>query len=134
MLETHLNFLGNALVFLADVRFLLVVVLDQRIQVLLVANFLLLFSHFQGANVLFQFALGDSVLVLNVFKCNLGVFLELGKLILVLEDQMLQALLVDFDLDFVLLVEVLELTFFVTQLGLLVLEFLLTHQPKVVDS
>jgi hypothetical protein len=74
------------------------------------------------------------MLVFSVFKSNLGLFLELSPLVLVLEDQMLKPLFVDLDLDLVLLLQILVLAFFVAQLGLFVFQLLLTYQPKVINA
>ena len=61
------------------------------------------------------------MVVLGVLEGDFGLLLQLGELVKVLEDQVLHALLVDFDLYLVLLVEVLQLALLVTQLRLLVL-------------
>jgi len=66
LLELGLDLVRDALVLLADVRLLLVVVLDERVEVLGVTNFLLLLGHLQRADVLLELALGDAVLVLDV--------------------------------------------------------------------
>ena len=46
---------------------------------------------------------------------------------------MLDALFVDFDLDFVLLHEILHLSLLITQLCMLIVLLLLSDDPKVVD-
>lgn len=61
------------------------------------------------------------MVVLSVLEGDFGLLLQLGELVEVLEDQVLHALLVDFDLYLVLLVEVLQLALLVAQLRLLVL-------------
>ena len=61
------------------------------------------------------------MVVLSVLEGDFGLLLQLGELVEVLEDQVLHALLVDFDLYLVLLVQVLQLALLVTQLRLLVL-------------
>ena len=61
------------------------------------------------------------MVVLGVLESDFGLLLQLGELVKVLEDQVLHALLVDFDLYLVLLVQVLQLALLVTQLRLLVL-------------
>ena len=73
----------------------------------------------------------------NTFNLNRskGNFSEIGHFLGIAEtDWSWAALLVDFDFDFVLLLEVLELTLLVAKLGLLVLEFFLADQPEVVDT
>jgi len=61
------------------------------------------------------------MVVFSVLEGDFGLFLQLGELVEVLEDQVLHALLVDFDLYLVLLVEVLQLALLIAQLRLLVL-------------
>ena len=61
------------------------------------------------------------MVVLSVLEGDFGLLLQLGELVEVLEDQVLHALLVDFDLYLVLLVQVLQLALLVAQLRLLVL-------------
>jgi hypothetical protein len=54
------------------------------------------------------------MVVLGVLECDLGLLLQLGELVEVLEDQVLHALLVDLDLYLVLLVQVLQLALLVS--------------------
>ena len=134
VLKPGLNLIRNALILLPRICILLVVGFGQRIQEILVTHLLLLLGHLQRPDVLFQLALGDPMLVLNVFEGDLRVFFQLSQLVLVLENQVLETLLVDLDFDLVLLLQILELSLLVPQLGLLVFKLLLAHQPKVVDS
>jgi hypothetical protein len=53
------------------------------------------------------------VIIFSIFKSDFSLFLELGQLVKVLEDQVLDALLVDLDFDLVLFTQVLELSLFV---------------------
>ena len=89
MLELELNLVGDALILLALVSRFLVVVAREGVQVLVVAHVLLLFGDVQTAEILLQLALGDAVLIFSVLKSDLGLFLQLGQLVEVLEDQML---------------------------------------------
>ncbi len=98
------------------------------------ADLLLLLRDLESTDILFQLALGDAVIVLGVLERYLGFLLKLSQLIKVLENEMLDALLVDFDLDLVLLAEILQLALLVAELGLLVLELLLGDDPEVVNS
>lgn len=127
VLKPGLNLIRNALILLPRIRVLLVVGFGQRIQEILVTHLLLLLGHLQRPDVLFQLALGDPMLVLNVFEGDLRVFFQLSQLVLVLENQVLQTLLVDLDFDLVLLLQILELSLLVPQLGLLVFKLLLAH-------
>ena len=89
VLEFELDLVGDALVFFTLVGRFLVVVAREGVQVLVVAHVLLLFGHVQPAEILLQLALGDAVLIFSVLKSDLGLFLQLGQLVEVLEDQML---------------------------------------------
>ena len=97
------------------------------------SDLLLFLAHLQSSQVLLQLTLINAVFILDVLERNLGFLLELSELIEVLEDKMLAPLLVNLNLNLVLLLQVLQLTLLVSKLCLLVLEFLLTNEPKVVD-
>jgi len=85
----------------------LVLLLGESIEVLFVSLLLLFDAHLDRSKVLLQFSLIDTVLVLNIFKSDLGLLLKLGVLVKILEHQMLGSLLVDFDFDLMLLFEIL---------------------------
>ena len=72
------------------------------------------------SQILLKLSLIDSIFILNVLKSDLGFFLKLSELIKILEDQMLAPLLVDLDLNLMFLRQILELSFFVSQLCLFV--------------
>jgi len=74
------------------------------------------------------------VIIFSIFKSDFSLFLELGQLVEVLEDQVLDALLVDLDFDLVLFTQVLEFSLFIAELCLLILELLFANDPKVVNS
>ena len=74
------------------------------------------------------------MIILCILESDLCFLLELGKLVEILEHQMLDTLLVDFDFDLVLLTEVLQLALLVTQLCLFIFQLLFTNDPEVVDS
>jgi len=74
------------------------------------------------------------MIVLCILESDLCFLLELGKLVEILEHQMLDTLLVDFDFDLVLLTEVLQLALLVTQLCLFIFQLFFTNDPEVVDS
>lgn len=97
------------------------------------ADLLLFLGYLERADVLLELTFVDSVFVFCVLKLDLGLLLELSKLVQVLEDQMLDALLVDLDLDLILLSQVLQLALFVAQLGAPVLGLFLRNYPEVVD-
>ena len=65
------------------------------------------------------------MLILTILQLYLCLLLHHSLLIKILEHEMLQPLPPDLDCDRVLFLQVLMLTIFVTQLGLLVLEFFL---------
>lgn len=65
------------------------------------SDFLFLLRYFETPDILFQFSFINAVFVLNVLQSYLGVFFELGELVLVLEHEVLESLLVDFYFDFV---------------------------------
>jgi hypothetical protein len=51
-----------------------------------VSDFLLLFGDFKGTDILLKLSFGDPVFILDILEGDLGVLLELGQLILVLEN------------------------------------------------
>ena len=81
---------------------------------------MLLLLDFEGADILFKFPLYYSVVVLSILEGDFSLFLQVGELVEVLEDQVLHALLVDLDLDLMLLVKVLQLTLLVAQFSLFI--------------
>lgn len=86
MLETSLDFIRDPLVLLPNVSVLLIVSLGQRVQVLLMPHFLLFFRDLQRPDILFELPLSDPVFILGVLEGDLGILLELGQLVLVIED------------------------------------------------
>lgn len=112
----------------------LVRVTGQSVQVLLMPDLLLLLLDLEAADVLLQLPLLDAVVVLPVLQLDLGLLLKLRQLVQILEHQMLDPLLVDLDLDFVLLVEVLQLPLLVPESRSLVIALLLGHDPEVIDA
>ena len=71
-------------------------------------DLLLLLLDLEAADVLLELPLIDPVVVLPVLQLDLSLLLQLGQLVQVLEHQVLDPLLVDFDLDLVFLVEILQ--------------------------
>ena len=129
-----LNLVADALEFLALGGSLRVEVLVEGVLILGLSHLLLLFLNFKGAQVLFQLAFVDPVLVLSVLELDLALLLNHGLTIKILEEQVLKALPPDLNGNRVLLLQVLVLTVLVAELSLLVLFFLLGDQPEVVDS
>jgi len=121
MLIFLMDFVRNSLEVVSQLSLLLVLVSSKSIEVLLMSDFLLFLAHFKRSEILLEFSFVGPVFILDVLKCNLGFFLQLGELIEVLENQMLASLLVDLEFDLVLLVQVLELSIFVSQLSLSIL-------------
>ena len=89
MLELQLNLRTDAFVLLSQLSLLQVKILFHRVEEILVAYFLLLFLHLYATDILFQFAFSNAVLVLVVLERYLRLLLELGKLVEVVEDQVL---------------------------------------------
>ena len=129
-----LDLVGDALVLLPLLSGQGIVMLVESVTVLGLADFLLLLLNFERAQVLFKFAFINAVLVFGVLELDLSLFLHHGLLIEVLEHQMLQPLPPDLDGDRVFLLQILVLTVFVPELGLLVLELLFGDEPEIVDS
>lgn len=134
MLELEMDLIADALVSLTSTGLLAVLVTCHGVEVLLVAHLLLLLGHVDGSEILLELTLIDPVLILDILKSHLSLFLQLSQLIEVLEDEMLAALFVDLLLDLMLFCQVLEFTLLVSQLGLLVFELLLADEPEVVDT
>ena len=103
----------------------LILLLGESIEVLFVSLLLLFDAHLDRSKVLLQFSLIDTVLVLNIFKSDLGLLLKLGVLVKILEHQMLGSLLVDFDFDLMLLFEILEFSLLISKLSLFILKLFL---------
>ena len=94
---------------------------------------MLFLRDLERADVLLKLAFIDSMLIFGVLELDLGLLLELSELVQVLEDQMLDALLVDLDLNLILLSQILQLALLVAQLGAPVFGLFLRHYPEVVD-
>jgi len=77
------------------------------------SDFLLFLWHFDSSNVLFELSFLDTVLIFNVFQLNLSFFLEISKLIKIVENKMLTSLPVNLQLNLMLLTQILELPLFV---------------------
>jgi len=134
MLVFLMDFVRDSLEVVSQLSLLLVLVSGESVEVLLMSDFLLFLAHFKRSEILLELSFVGPVFILDVLKCDLGFFLQLGELIEVLENQMLASLLVDLKLNLVLLVQVLELSILVSQLSLSVLELFLTNEPEVVNS
>ena len=133
-LVLFLDLAGDTLVFLSFLSRKSIVMLGQSVTVLGLTNLLFLLLHLQCAQVLLQFTLIDPMFILAVLEFDLSLFLDHGLLVEILEHEMLQALTPDLDRDRVLLLQVLVLTIFVSQLGLLVLKLFLGDEPEIIDS
>jgi len=75
--------------FLAQLSLLRVEILLQRVQELLVTHLLLLLLHFDATDVLLQFAFNDTMLVFVILERYLSLLSKLGKLVEVVENQVL---------------------------------------------
>ena len=84
-----LDLTGDSLVLLSLLSGEGIVVLSQSVTVFSLAHLLFLFLDFERAQVLFQLALVDPVLILAVFQLDLSLLLHHSLLIQVLEHQML---------------------------------------------
>jgi hypothetical protein len=134
VLEFQRDLIRNSLELTAHLSRTFVEIFCQRVKILHVSNFLLLLLDFKCADILFELSLHDTVVVLGILECDLGLLFEFSELVKVLEDQVLDPLLVYFDFDFMLLREILQLPLLVSQLSLLIFQFLLANDPEVVDS
>ena len=74
------------------------------------------------------------MLIFTVLQLDLRLLFHHCLLVQVLEHEMLKTLAPDLDSDRVLLLQVLMLTILVSELGLLVFEFLLRNEPEIVNS
>ena len=99
MLELKMNFIADSFMTLSGSSLLTVLVPRQGIEILLVANFLLLLRNVDSSKILLKLTFVDTVLILNILQSNLSFFLQFSKLIKVLEDKMLTSLLINFLLD-----------------------------------
>ena len=133
-LVLFLDLAGDTLVLLSFLSRKGIVMLGQSVTVLGLTNLLFLLLHLQCAQVLLQFTLIDPMLILAILELDLGLLLDHGLLVEILEHEMLEPLAPDLDRDRVLLLQVLVLAIFVSQLGLLVLELLLRDEPEIIDS
>ena len=129
----ELDFVGDTLLLFPDGGGLGDKVLVESNLVVFLSGLLLFGLHLEGTQVLLELTLVDSVLVLSVLQTNLGLKFDHGLLIQVLEHEMLQSLSPDLDGDGVLLLQILELTVLVSQLGLLVFKILLGNEPEIVE-
>jgi len=75
--------------FLAQLSLLRVKILLQRVQELLVTHLLLLLLHLDATDVLLQFAFNDTMLVFVILERYLSLLSKLGKLVEVVENQVL---------------------------------------------
>jgi len=75
--------------FLAQLSLLRVEILLQRVQELLVTHLLLLLLHLDATDVLLQFAFNDTMLVFVILERYLSLLSKLGKLVEVVENQVL---------------------------------------------
>ena len=107
VLVSQVNLIADALELVPGLGLLAVLLPGERVQVLLVADLLLLLRDVDRPQVLLQLSLVDAVLVLDVLEGDLGLLLQLRQLVEVLEDEMLAALFVDLLLDLVLLGQIL---------------------------
>jgi len=89
VLEFQLDLRGYAFMFLAQLGLLLVEILLQRVQELLVTHLLLLLLYLDAADILLQFAFSDTMLVFVILERYLRLLSKLGKLVEVVENQML---------------------------------------------
>ena len=116
VLVLELDLVGDTLLLFPDGGGLGDEVLVERNLIVLLSGLLLLRLHLEGTQVLLKLALVDPVLVLGVLQTNLGLELDHGLLVKILEHEMLQSLSPDLDGDGVLLFQILELTVLVSQL------------------
>ena len=108
--------------------------LGESVAVLSLAHFLLLLLNFESAQVLLQLTLVDAMLIFAILELDLRLLLHHSLLVQILEHEMLETLAPDLDRNGVLLLQILMLTVFITEFGLLVLELFLGYEPEVVDS
>lgn len=114
------DFVADSLKFVFELGLLLVLLLCKSVEILLVAYLLLFLGDLDGSQVLFELSFIDPVFILDVLQGDLSLFLELGQLIEVLENKMLTSLLVDLNLNLMPLVQILEFSLLVSELGLFI--------------
>mmetsp|Transcript_42255 Transcript_42255/g.92169 ORF Transcript_42255/g.92169 Transcript_42255/m.92169 type:complete len:242 (-) Transcript_42255:11-736(-) len=122
-----------AVVFFAQSHDLLVLLELESPNEAILRDLHLLSVHLHGTLVLLQLRLSHTVLVLLQLECSLGIGLELHDLILFVIPKMLQTLLKHLDFNLLPLLQILQLTGLVSQLGLLLLKGLFLHDPKIID-
>jgi hypothetical protein len=86
---------------------LLVVRPMQSVLVFLLSLFLLLLLNTLSSEVLLELTFLNSVFVFSILERDLGLLLEVGELISVLEHEMHESLHVDLNLDLLLLLQIL---------------------------
>lgn len=114
------DFVADSLKLVFELGLLLVLLLCKSVEILLVAYLLLFLGDLDGSQVLFELSFIDPVFILDVLQGDLSLFLELGQLIEVLENKMLTSLLVDLNLNLMPLVQILEFSLLVSELGLFI--------------
>ena len=114
------DFVADSLKLVFELGLLLILLLGKSIEILLVSYLLLFLGDLNGSQVLFELSFIDPVFILNILQGNLSLFLELGQLIEVLENKMLTSLLVDLNLNLMSLIQILEFSLLVSELGLFV--------------
>lgn len=114
------DFVADSLKLVFELGLLLVLLLCKSVKILLVAYLLLFLGDLDGSQVLFELSFIDPVFILDVLQGDLSLFLELGQLIEVLENKMLTSLLVDLNLNLMPLVQILEFSLLVSELGLFI--------------
>lgn len=93
----------------------------ESIFVLLLPLFLFLLLDTLCSQVLLKLTFVDTMLVFCVFESDLGLFLQIGELVSVLEHQVHQPLHVNLDFDLLFLLEVLQLPVLVAQFSIFIL-------------
>jgi hypothetical protein len=86
VLEFQRDLICNSLKFTAHLSRTLVEIFCQSVKILHVSNLLFLLLDFECADILLELSLHNTVIVLCVLERNLGLLLELSKLVKVLED------------------------------------------------
>ena len=93
------DFVADSLELVFELGLLFVLLLSESIEVLLMSDLLLFLGNLDGSQVLLELSFIDSVFIFDILQSYLGLLLELGQLIEILENEMLTSLFVDLDLD-----------------------------------
>lgn len=97
----------------------------ESIRILLLSHLLLFISHLQCSQILLQLPFIDPILIFNILYRYLRFLLQLCQLVQILKQQVFRLLAVYFLLNLMPLLQIMELSLLVSEIGLSILELLL---------